>query len=64
MSRDDNTLLKADLAEWKRYGHGYWPSVVINQRTFRGDLIPDNVLQAVCAGFQTPPDQCIQFQEQ
>ena len=51
MSRDDNLYLRNDVAEWKKYGHGYWPSVVINERTFRGDLIPDNVFEAICAGF-------------
>lgn len=44
MARDDNLILKSDAAQWKKYGHGYWPSVVINERTFRGDLIPDNIL--------------------
>jgi len=44
MQKDDNTILRNDVAAWKKYGHGYWPSVVINERTFRGDLTPDNVM--------------------
>lgn len=30
MYKDDNVYLKADLQLWKTYGHGYWPSIVIN----------------------------------
>ena len=58
---DDNLILKDDAVSWKKYGHGYWPSVVINRRTFRGDLIPDNVFEAICSGFTTPPDYCVTF---
>jgi len=47
----DNLVLKGEAVGWKKYGSGYWPSVVINDRTYRGDLVPDNVLNAVCAGF-------------
>ena len=61
MERDDNLLLKEGVTVWKKYGHGYWPSVVINERTFRGDLIPDNIIQAICAGFQTMPQACIEY---
>ena len=61
MSKDDNAILKEDTTAWKKYGHGYWPSVVINERTFRGDLIPDNVFEAICAGFADAPKYCIEF---
>jgi hypothetical protein len=27
----------------------YWPSVTINQVTFRGDITPINVVEAICA---------------
>ena len=64
MLKDDNSILKEHTVAWKTYGHGYWPSVVINERTFRGDLTPDNVFEAICAGFQTTPLYCRIFQEQ
>jgi hypothetical protein len=51
MQKDDNKLLKTDAESWRAYGSAYWPSVVINDRTYRGDLVPDNVLNAICAGF-------------
>lgn len=41
--KDDNLILKQGVTEFKKYGHNYWPSAVINERTFRGDLVPDNV---------------------
>ena len=32
--------------------------MVINNRTFRGDLNPDNVYGAICAGFAKLPKGC------
>lgn len=63
-SKDDNKLLKADTESWKAYGSAYWPAVVINDRTYRGDLIPDNVLNAICASFTTEPDYCKKFKQE
>ena len=51
MKKDDNRILKEMAADWKKYGTGYWPSIVINDRTYRGDVVPVNVLNALCAGF-------------
>lgn len=51
MNKDDNSVLREFSKQWKQFGTGYWPSVVINKRTFRGDLIPDNIFSAICAGF-------------
>ena len=31
---------------------------MINQRTYRGDLVPDSVLNALCAGFSKEPSYC------
>lgn len=58
INRDDNKVLRIFAKMWKEYGTGYWPSVVINKRTFRGDLNPDNVYSAICAGFHTVPKAC------
>jgi len=43
---------------WKLFGSGYYPSVVINNRTFRGDLNSDSVFMAICAGFAKQPSVC------
>ena len=61
MQMDDNSLLKSDAEAWKQYGSAYWPAVVINDRTYRGDLVPDNVLNALCSGFSEEPDFCRKF---
>ena len=57
----DNRILAADALRWKEYGSAYWPSIVINSKTFRGDMTPDNVFGAICAGFKNPPPYCIDF---
>lgn len=59
--KDDNKILKGESEKWKAYGSAYWPSVVINERTFRGDMVPDNVVSALCSAFQEEPDYCRQF---
>lgn len=62
--QDDNTLLAEEARAWKEYGVGYWPSVVINGRTYRGDLVPDAVQNALCAAFAVEPQECREFKVQ
>lgn len=62
--KDDNKVLKAMSESWKQYGTGYWPSIVINDKTYRGDLVPDSVLNAICAGYTSMPPFCKKFEEQ
>jgi hypothetical protein len=57
-AQDDNKVFKEDSEAWKTYGTGYWPSIVINDRSYRGDLIPDNVFNALCSSFSSEPDAC------
>lgn len=57
----DNTLLKENQEKWQEYGTLYWPSVVINKRTFRGDLTAENVLEDLCANYEEKPQPCIDF---
>ncbi len=33
-----NTLIDEELVYWKTYGSGLYPSIVINNRTYRGQL--------------------------
>jgi hypothetical protein len=56
--KDDNLLLKEEASKWKAYGSAYWPSIVINDRTYRGDLVPDNVIIAICSAFNEEPSYC------
>jgi len=61
---DNNTVLAEEARAWKEYGVGYWPSVVINDRTYRGDLVPDAVQNAICSAFAQEPPECKEFKVQ
>lgn len=61
--KDDNKVLKEESDKWKAYGSAYWPSIVINERTYRGDMVPENVLIAICSAFSQEPDYCRQFKQ-
>ena len=45
----DNSILRENAKKWTEYGVLYWPSITINQMTFRGDITPINVVEAICA---------------
>jgi len=49
---------------WKDYGTLYWPSITIDKLTFRGDLTPENILEAICASLANKPDICFRFYEE
>ena len=54
-----NTYIDREIAYWKDYGTNIYPSIVINQKTYRGQIEPLSVFNAICAGFTEPPDQCL-----
>lgn len=54
-----NTIIDSEIAYWKEFGTNTYPSVVINQKTYRGQIEPLSVFNAVCAGFTNPPNQCL-----
>jgi hypothetical protein len=60
-SLDDNNHLRDMLLEWNNYGSHLYPSVVINSITFRGQLNPYNVFEAICAGYKDTPPECVNF---
>ena len=64
MSEDDNSVLRAAATEWQMYGTHLTPSVVINEKTFRGRLTPDNVFEAICASYAHEPRECRKWQEE
>lgn len=55
---DDNWAMKAQQTYWKTFGAGFWPSIVINSRVYRGDLDPEEVFSAICSGFADQPSVC------
>lgn len=54
-----NIKIDEEIKYWKNYGTNIYPSIVINQKTYRGQIEPMSVFNAVCAGFTSPPDQCL-----
>ena len=53
-----NTIIDSEIEYWKTYGSGIYPSLVINNRTYRGQLETLAVFNALCAGFENPPPIC------
>jgi len=44
--------------DWMRHGNHNFPAVIINNRTYRGDLDAKSIFSSLCAGLQNPPDAC------
>lgn len=59
IDKSDNVVFAQFESEWKDYGHNLYPSIVINGKTFRGRLTPDNVFEAICASFENEPRACM-----
>ena len=57
----DNNILMKNAEAWKEYGTLYWPSVTINQVTFRGDVTAENIVEDICANLSKKPQVCIDF---
>ena len=57
----DNLILQENAKQWKEYGTLYWPSVVINKVTFRGDVTAENIVEDICANLSQKPQVCIDF---
>ena len=57
----DNLIMREAAEAWKQYGTLYWPSITINQMTFRGDFTAENVLEDICANLSIKPKVCINF---
>jgi hypothetical protein len=53
-----NYIIDEEIDYWKTYGAGIYPAMVINNRTYRGQLESLAVFNAICAGFATPPPIC------
>jgi hypothetical protein len=53
-----NYLIDKEIEYWKTYGAGMYPAIVINNRTYRGQLEDLAVFNAICAGFKNTPWMC------
>ena len=56
--KDDNPVLEEMHAKWISFGHHFYPSVIINNSTFRGEVSPDNVFEGICSAFEKMPKKC------
>ena len=54
----ENSLLMQEQKDWKNYGAYFFPQIVINNRTYRGMIEPDNVFDAICEAFNEAPGVC------
>ena len=50
--------MSKEAEDWKLHGSGFYPGVVINDVIYKGDLSPDAVYGALCAGFKNKPAEC------
>jgi len=59
---DDNSLLADETNAFLKRGIAVWPAVIINNNTYRGDLLPaSNVFEAVCESFDDMPPPCLDY---
>lgn len=60
---DDNLLLHHERDRMLDRGIHYFPILLINNQTFRGDLESDEVMGAVCAAYIVKPSACDEWYE-
>lgn len=58
-NKTTNSIIDEEIDYWKQYGSGIYPSIVINNRTYRGQLESLAVFNAICSGFASPPSMCL-----
>ena len=60
---DDNYVFEQHYNDFKSYGHNLFPSMVVNEKIFRGRLTPDNAFEDICASFEMEPKECRAWQQ-
>jgi len=53
-----NYLIESEISYHLNYGTSLFPSIVVNNQTYRGQLTDEAVLNALCAGFDVYPPAC------
>ena len=49
--QSDNKILFRESIDWNKYGSGFYPAVVVNNRTLKGDITPDMIMRDLCAAY-------------
>lgn len=57
---DDNSILRNQMDAWLDVNIPYYPSIVINEQIYRGDLEAKSVMDAMCSGYMwgSEPQPC------
>lgn len=55
---DDNKILKNERGLFLQNGIQFWPSVSINNDSFKGNMEGEQVFEAVCSKFNKYPEYC------
>ena len=50
-----NSILYENSQKWIDLGTMYWPMVTMNNRTFRGDITAEHILEDICANLMEKP---------
>jgi hypothetical protein len=58
-----NSILEAERDKLVAASIVFYPSIIINNQTYRGDLEYDEVRSAICAGFKSRPRMCSNWDE-
>lgn len=56
-----NKIIDSEISYWKEFGTNIYPSIVINKKTYRGQIEPLSVFNALCASFADPPQKCLKI---
>jgi hypothetical protein len=54
----ENSIIHAEIEYMQNYGTNLYPSVQINNKTYRGQIENESVFNALCAGFTDAPRVC------
>jgi len=60
---DGNTIMEENYKQWHELGIHLVPMLTINGEIFEGQLNPDNVFEAICAGYIDMPKGCKKWLE-
>ena len=54
----NNSMLDADHVWAKEHHLEFHPTITINDFTYRGDIDPTDIREAICAAYQERPQHC------
>ncbi len=52
------TLMRAEKQLDQKYGATGSPTIILNEESYTGGRSPEDFKQAICCGFNTPPEEC------